>query len=201
MKFKAKSADGGGIKEVTITHGDESVTVTPEALHEAAEKLSNAPAEDEPDDAELLAQIRDAETIVAEKENEFFRCKEEATNAKKDMEEAVYRLRRLIRAKDEKLPLFDSAESANGKPVTDWRRIPLKDLKLNAGALKSLTDVGLTTMGAIADYSRANDGLTGIKGIRGEKASHVADRITAYWQDHPEPAKQYGEWLSAETFA
>ena len=66
-----------------------------------------------------------------------------------------------------------------------WANYPMS--KLFSGALlKSLTDVGLNTVGQLADYTKADKPLTDLAGIGPGKAEKIENRLMQFWKDNPD---------------
>lgn len=67
-----------------------------------------------------------------------------------------------------------------------WRDFPISHLQLAEGITKSLTEAGIETVGAMADYSSGGKALTDIKGIGPGKAEQIENRMTEFWKQNPE---------------
>jgi hypothetical protein len=72
-------------------------------------------------------------------------------------------------------------------PIEDnaWKSVPLSELGLTGKLAESLTEAGLTTMGAIAEYTGSEKRLTDIAGIGPGKAEKVEQACEAYWVKNP----------------
>lgn len=87
----------------------------------------------------------------------------------------------------EKTKSEKKSEQAPGtlKSEGPWANYPMS--KLFSGALlKSLTDVGLNTVGQLADYTKADKPLTDLAGIGPGKAEKIENRLMQFWKDNPD---------------
>jgi len=75
----------------------------------------------------------------------------------------------------------------DASPMVDeaWKAVPLAELGLTGKLAESLTEAGLTTLGAIADYTASGKLLTDIAGIGPAKAEEIEKACEVYWERHP----------------
>lgn len=69
-----------------------------------------------------------------------------------------------------------------------WRKVELSTL-FDGMILKSMKKAGITTVGALSDYTAGDRRLTDMSGIGPGKAQQIEDRILQFWEDNP----QYGQ--------
>lgn len=83
----------------------------------------------------------------------------------------------------QELPLGESGAEATttDQPDDAWRAVTLAELSIKGKLAESLTDAGLTTLGALADYTAADKRLTDIAGIGAGKAAKIEEATLAYW--------------------
>jgi len=181
---------------------------TPEDVAQA-EKISRMISAD----ADYIRNIRSLEWSVADAEAELDDAKAVVKRKTKAFDEKVAALREAIRIGPERgLPLFSSANtdnrevsesfaSVNGDsasadatastpenvPADDdsWKSVTLDQLGLTGKLHESLTEAGLTTMGAIADWSSSGKLLTDVPGIGEAKAAKIEEATARYWAEHP----------------
>jgi hypothetical protein len=70
-----------------------------------------------------------------------------------------------------------------------WREIPIAD-HFGGEILKALTDGGIATLGALADYTAAGKKLTDIEGIGPGRAANIAERMDEFWAKNPHLADE-----------
>jgi uncharacterized protein (UPF0335 family) len=153
---------------------------------------------------DLLQRIEAAEVACEETQCRMSEIKQEYKEAKEAHGFNVTELRRLCRARKEKLPLFDAAKQQElpkagetsadvpdeNRPIDKdaWKSLPVGDLKLPAKIAKAIVDAGHTTIGSLSVHM-ADQGdwwAKQIKGI-GEKArDEVCDAFADFWKEHPE---------------
>jgi hypothetical protein len=170
---------------MTTATSNESVQAEPETDGRATE-TSTSPAPDN-HDAATLAKIVTLNRSVSEAREEFDRADRARKIAKEILEEQQDILNRFIASLDEELPLFDRPEA----PAEDdaWRDQPLEGLRgpdakpLSPAVLQALAenDPPLTTLGAVADWSRGGKALTDIKGIGEAKAEAIQAIFDHFW--------------------
>lgn len=93
----------------------------------------------------------------------------------------------------QELPLAESvtgpaagATAADPETVDEsWKLVPISELGLAKGIVKSLTESGLANLGALADYTAADKRLTDIDGIGAGKAEKIEEATLKYWAEHP----------------
>lgn len=66
-----------------------------------------------------------------------------------------------------------------------WANYPMSKL-FSGSLLKSLTDVGINTVGQLADYTKADKPLTDLAGIGPGKAEKIENRMLQFWKDNPD---------------
>lgn len=151
--------------------------------------------EDESKVKNELAALKAKFRRIEELETECHECAmamaeaaEQSKEAKKAYEAAVSRLRNAVRdAKNgqQELPFGEE------QPAEAWRAVTLEELEISGKLAASLTEAGLTTLGAIADYTANGGALTDIDGI-GPKAAEKIDAATQdWWERHPGEADAY----------
>jgi len=125
---------------------------------------------------------------------------------KKDFyDECVSALRSAVREGPRRYPLFDNkepqpgveaasstpaeapAESPAPVPADDetWRTVSISELGITGKLAESLTEAGLTTMGAIADWGDSGKLLTDVPGVGPAKAEKIENATAEYWARHP----------------
>lgn len=62
-----------------------------------------------------------------------------------------------------------------------WRAVTLAELGIDGKLAESLTEAGMTTLGAIADYSKSDKLLTDLDGIGPAKSEKIEQACEAYW--------------------
>lgn len=69
--------------------------------------------------------------------------------------------------------------------VEAWRATTLADLEIAGKLAESLVEAGLTTLGAIADYTAADKRLTDIDGVGPAKAEKIEAACEDWFKRHP----------------
>lgn len=152
----------------------------------------------------VLAKIFELNREVSARSDDYIMKKEAASSAKKLLEAATEQLNWYIRKKEreheeqgkqEAMPLFDKP----APPPESWRETPIADLSafgLSSAIVGKLTDQGVGTIGALADWTNTGKLLTDLDGIGPGKAAQIEEALTAYWAKHS-PADSL-ETLDAE---
>lgn len=152
-------------------------------------------------------KIEKAERYVTECEEEWEAAKKEANEAKKSFDDAVEKLRKIIRWNSEPAPLFDQkapqavkkqaeniteAIPATPTPPDDdsWKSVTLEGLGIKSSrVLKALHEHNppITTFGELSDWQNAKGDFWAkdIKGIGAEGRKEIEDAQFAYWNAHP----------------
>lgn len=106
--------------------------------------------------------------------------------AKQAYESAVSKLRGAIRdANSGQQALPFPTDEPSAAPVEDWRATTLADLEITGKLAESLVEAGLTTLGAIADYTAADKRLTDIDGVGPAKAEKIEAACEDWFKRHP----------------
>ncbi len=164
--------------------------------------------------AQLEKEIQEQQIEVANLAVSHSRKQSEAKSVKKELDLAVEDLRdmegRLERG-EYSLPFTGLAgEGGAGGigsgcsaplagqlelPIEDnaWKSVPLSELGLTGKLAESLAEAGLTTMGAIAEYTGSEKRLTDIDGIGPGKAEKVEQACEAYWAKNRAPSTVDGQ--------
>lgn len=131
-----------------------------------------------PQDEATLFKLRKQLSDLAMKE---YSAKAAHACAKKEVENAQAKLNSFIDELHEP-NLFKS------EPVAEWRTVSLDDLGITGKAAEKLAenDPPLTTLGAIADWTRDGRLLTEVKGIGESTADKIEEQMDQWWKDHPE---------------
>lgn len=129
---------------------------------------------------EEIVELR-GDVAVTRRKYDLARSKAKA--AKDAYEDAVAHLLDLIdRGPDEQLRLFDDAPP-------EWRSVELVgNLELSAKTLELLAEAGITTLGALVDFTETAP-LSDIKGIGPKKVEEIEAATVKFWADHPELAE------------
>lgn len=156
------------------------------------------PAAETPSLDELRRQhyeaIREKNLQVAELEQDMNAEHERYKAAKKVFEGAQSELRSLIRRDPNQRVLFQK----NGdETVEPWRAVTLDDLGIEGRIAELLTEAKLTTLGAIADWTKEYQ-LTDIAGIGPAKAESLQATLDLYWAQNP-PVDQAEEHDAAQS--
>lgn len=86
------------------------------------------------------------------------------------------------------LPLFDDPPAPpDDKPSDAWKDEKIIALSLPDSINRALDDMNLTTIGKLAEYSKAGLLLTDIPGIGEGKAQKIEDALEHYWKTHRPP--------------
>ncbi len=135
-----------------------------------------------PDADYMLAQIDKAERECAEKESAYLLLKGEMTDAKKDYESSVDRLRGLIRSgrNDGNRPLLDACEK-NGV----WRNAAVADWFSDKRILKAFDESKMSTMGQLSDYLKDYEAGS-IKGIGPNAVEVITATFEEFWKRYPQ---------------
>jgi hypothetical protein len=151
---------------------------------------------------EILGKIEDATRNVDNAAMRVAKAKGQLKFAKEIYEDYVEHLKELCRTRMEKHPLFDGPASdqndspsepktGEGGPSPDkdaWKELPLSDLGLPAGILKSLLSADITKIGELCDEMNA-DPLSwheDISGIGPVAIEAIAKKFAEFWREHPE---------------
>lgn len=192
--------------EVTITHGDKSVTTTTENMEAARgvpesvvkSAADEAPAKDPippPSPAELRA-AHYAEVIAMGQRVDEARylwegLKRDTSDAKKEFDGKTVQLLRLMRRdplQRDLLPV-EHDESSNVEPLpadTSWRKLPVSELDVADHIVGKLDNHGITTLGDLQDHWKAGKRLRDFKGIGEAADTAVVDAFSEYGAQHPE---------------
>lgn len=177
-----------------------------EELNEEEKETTTEQAADAPDLEELQRKAKVYDSLVAAQaksqdlKNVYLDSKEEAEAAKgqEKKDKAAYDaslevITAIIRAEEEELPLFPKGGSvAEGLAPTDdsWRKVPLSDLEISAAILSKLTDAGIETIGALADYTKdGRNQVTDIKGLGPAKATAIDEALDTFWAEWNRPSE------------
>lgn len=147
----------------------EAVIVRPMVMTADAEELA--------DKRRRLEQIDAQEDIVAKAYEDFLVKRDAAKSAKATYEKESKRLRVVIRASKEDMPLFDAGR---------WESTPVGKLDIPAGVVARLADAGITTLGELAKHTADGRPLTTIKGIGPEAAEAIARATEEFWRRRPD---------------
>lgn len=147
---------------------------------------------------EIGLEIGEVENLIAEAEGEIDTAKGELKKLEAKREGLWREMRNAANGRSD--TLFDQVTPAAAPDGTDleaWRLVTLTELGIEGGLAKILEehDPKLETLGALADWTSAGNGLNEIKGVGPAKADKLADAMEAYWAKHPRPA----EATSADT--
>jgi len=109
--------------------------------------------------------------------------KDTAAAAKREYEGATEKLRSLIRAQTEELPLFDGQPG----PLEDesWREVTLESLGMTETTIEQLAEVEILTIGDLAGWSASGKRLVDIAGIGPAKAETIERFLDDFWAAHP----------------
>lgn len=207
---QAEATQQGEATEQTSEQVDPQDEIAPDQQQPSPADTANSNAADNAANVaafehELLGRIRKQESAVALAECEVEDRKESLKAAKERLEEEVTALRRLIRQRDERLPLFDqNLEESNAvqgdsvivdvrhEPHPDdthdpdaWRAVEISALDLPDSLVEKLYESEISTIGDLADYQTRGNQLTDLKGIGQAKADKIADALEKFWANHP----------------
>ena len=147
----------------------------------------------------ILTRAEKKEAEVSESRVEWEIRKDECKTAKAAYQERLEELRRLIRARKEKHPLFDKAGKKVAKkdgdqPLladganADWKARPLADLLLPERYTLAIGDAGYTTLGKLSAHM-ADQGewwAKEIKGLGEKGRDETLEAFQDFWKRHPE---------------
>lgn len=148
----------------------------------------------------LIEEITKQQLEITHTEEQIEGTKELLKSLREQLREQAKRLRRIITG-EEDMPLFDNQDSdeseaesrknrtgAAAKYMTDesWRREPI-DVLVKHGLTSHAVEVlreehNFKTMGGLADYSAANDGLSGLDGIGSATAGKIAAACEKFYK-------------------
>lgn len=150
---------------------------------------------------DLLVQIRDQESRVSTAEYSLNRAKEEVKECREAFDGEVATMRRLIRQREEKHPLFDSQpvtvaevvkvdESEQAAPATttrnpddnSWRDEPIENLNIPETLVGKLMQAGIEDIGGLADWSSSGKRLIDIAGVGAAKATKIEEAMDEFWK-------------------
>lgn len=146
------------------------------------------------DEATRIGKIQALENIVFQKDQQVEKTQLELDQLKKRLKEekdaarvAEKHLRSFIRGEDD---LFDAVETGNAsepiKVKRDYRTVSLKELGLSGGkAGQSLVSAGLTSLAAIAEYTKKGLKLTDLDSIGEGKAEKIVAACEKWFRDNP----------------
>lgn len=197
MSRRKKNDDAvvGESEAAVATVADEG----PTGEAETPAELTAEPAEEKTPRQEAVAEINSRlfaqRKILIGVEGEWILKHHEAGILKKRLEKEQGTLNRLVDELDAatngaftpSLPFGDSESSADAKATSDesWRQTELSDLGITGKLAESLQEAGLSTLGAIADWSEAGKLLTDIAGIGPGKAEKIDEACAEYWRTNP----------------
>ena len=124
---------------------------------------------------------------VEQASREWADAKEVAKDAKEAYDASVMRLRAAIKRVNDpqqELPFPPEDGGLHGDDG-EWRSVELEELGIVGTLAERLIDAGLTTLGAISDYTAADKRLTDIKGIGDGKAEKIQAACADWWSRHP----------------
>jgi hypothetical protein len=136
-------------------------------------------AEDEADLFKLHRRLGEAQT-------KRFNTKQADMHAKQAVEAAQAELNEFVQNLLDPTPtLFTPQDEPQ-----EWRAATLDDLGIKGKLAEHLAanDPPLTTLGAIADFSKEYE-LMKVKGIGPKAATDIEDALEKWWADHPEANK------------
>lgn len=152
---------------------------------------------------DLLVQIRDQESRVSTAEYSLNRAKEEVKECREAFDGEVATMRRLIRQREEKHPLFDSqpvavaavvkvdeseqtATPATAQPRNPddntWRETPIENLSIPETLVGKLMQAGIEDIGGLADWSSSGKRLIDIAGVGAAKATKIEEAMDEFWK-------------------
>jgi len=127
--------------------------------------------------------IKDKSAEVSRLLLEWSQLKGDASEAKKEYDQAVAELTYLINRGPErqhKLPFTDSTDGE----VLGWREASIAEsLGLTAKVLEKLEDAGVTTIGHLDDL-RAGDGLTSVGGIGQSTTDKIEEQVLEWLSEN-----------------
>lgn len=203
---EAEAEAGEVVAENNVADSVVATDNTEEAAETVAEQHAATTQATSTFEHDLLLQIRDQESRVSTAEYQLNRAKEEVKECRESFDEEVSAMRRLIRQREEKHPLFDSqpvtsqtsevvegveadanaTASPTAKPADDdnsWRDTPIESLSIAESLVAKLMEANIETIGQLADYSASGGPLTGIKGIGAAKATKIEEAMDSFWKD------------------
>ena len=138
-------------------------------------------------------EIRKAERYVRDKEREMGNAHEEYKAAKREFESADEELRVLIaRGPEAQMRLALETDEPQEQPAEAWRAVTIDELGFGGRIHKALTEANLTTLGAIADWTKEYQ-LTDIGGIGPAAGLEIEEKLADYWAKNPLPEEATAE--------
>jgi len=184
--------------DVAINETDPATDVSePEAAETPEAKPISAEITSEFIDTDWYHRLKEQREIVRRRQQVVDDLSEDLKDAKKSLDTANSELLEIIDEDEQPVLPFASNGSVihQGKarppspvPADDesWRAVTLDGLGIYQPRLiETLTDAGLTSMGAICDYTNDNKRLIDLKGIGPGKVQFIENLIEKYWTEHP----------------
>lgn len=196
-----EAVESAEMSESTETQANESSDVANDATSESAESNGESPKPDKPAPLTRLQRLElhqqrilDANACVKEADFEWTAAKAAAKECKETYDDCVNHLRRVIEEDPDQYELpfpNDDTPAVSGEsgevPKEDetWRATTLEQLGISGKLAEHLTEAGLTTLGAVADYTSQDKRLTDIPGIGAANEDKIANAMADYWEKNP----------------
>ena len=169
--------------------------MTVETIEETTEETTDETKEMTELEHEHYEAIKERNAEVARLLLEWTQLKGDASEAKKEYDQAVSELTYLISRgpdRQKKLPFEDSTSGE----VLGWREALVSEsLGLTAKILEKLEDAGVRTIGELEDL-RAGDGLTSIGGIGQATADKIEEQVLEWLTENRD---KFGEEVEEST--
>lgn len=152
-------------------------------------------------EANWSLRVRETALHCTELETTYRTLKVAATEARNELDNALFALRRVSSEKYGELPLFEQQQEDSpaepppslvpADPGDDtWRDVPVGDLEafgLPTNIIELLVKAEVKTIGAIADVSQDGSPLTTIPKIGDKKADAIESALAEFWERRNRP--------------
>lgn len=201
-----QATEAPAVEPSTFTNLDEAQAKYHEEISKSVQPVKTPPSDRERELEEWRNKVVANAEIVEERNKVWKQLAVETKEARESWEQAVSYGQAFIRTMPVHLPLFDKpvqpVASTNGKPekprkkdkgkATDeplpagdesWRSVSIDTLQLSSGICSKLLDAGLSTIGAITDWTTKGKRLEDIPGVGGASAGVIDAALEKFWAD------------------